>query len=197
MANLQSGSRNSQGGKNTTKAKQAKGKKSSAKSPAPKPMAKTASNPGPRRGPRKRLLGTVRDEGPNPIDVHVGQRMRLRRMSISMTQQELAGALGVTFQQVQKYERGANRIGASRLFDIAEVLDAPMQFFFDGMGGDTERQSPRKRIGAAEPPVPPLAQEPQFDKPSLDLLRAFNEISDPALKRRVLDLCKALARGDL
>ncbi|MDJ0684127.1 MAG: helix-turn-helix domain-containing protein [Alphaproteobacteria bacterium] len=122
--------------------------------------------------------------------------MKLRRTSMGLTQQELAEALGVTFQQVQKYERGANRIGASRLYDISQILDAPYAFFFDGMSGETAEQSPMRRIGASEPPTPPLQPDAPMDRATMDLLVAFREISDPALKRRVIDLCRALSSAD-
>ena len=89
-----------------------------------------AKPPGGRRGRRKA-------DKPNPIDVHVGSRVRLRRTLLGMSQEKLGDAIGLTFQQVQKYERGANRIGASRLFDLSRVLDVPVSFFFDDMASDT------------------------------------------------------------
>src|SRR4028119_2048480 len=88
-----------------------------------------------------------REHRPSPIDVHVGGRVRLRRTLMGMSQERLGEALGLTFQQVQKYERGVNRIGASRLFDLARVLDVPIGFFFDdmpgGAGGGTSAYRPR------------------------------------------------------
>src|SRR6184192_1119568 len=100
--------------------------------------------PGPRARRRRQKL-----EGPNPIDVHVGSRIRLRRTLLGMSQERLGEALGLTFQQVQKYERGVNRVGASRLFDLSRVLDVPISFFFDDMpdslasvyGGQPRRMS--------------------------------------------------------
>ena len=89
-----------------------------------------------RRPPRPR----GRKGGPNPIDIHVGARVRLRRTLLGMSQEKLGDAIGLTFQQVQKYERGANRIGASRLFDLSRVLDVPVSFFFDDMSADTAKQ---------------------------------------------------------
>src|SRR5436309_15816317 len=77
--------------------------------------------------------GTERESRPSPIDVHVGSRIRLRRTLLGMSQERLGEALGLTFQQVQKYERGVNRVGASRLFDLSRVLDVPISFFFDDM----------------------------------------------------------------
>src|ERR1700739_3216833 len=83
---------------------------------------------------------------PNPIDAHVGARVRLRRTLLGMSQEKLGEAIGLNFQQVQKYERGANRIGASRLFDLSRVPDVPVSFFFDEMSEDTSQQSPRMML---------------------------------------------------
>src|SRR6516164_3891114 len=101
-------------------------------------------------------VGVDREGRPSPIDVHVGSRVRLRRTLLGMSQERLGEALGLTFQQVQKYERGVNRVGASRLFDLSRVLDVPISFFFDDMpeslattyGGHIGRRSP----GYAEAP---------------------------------------------
>ncbi len=79
----------------------------------------------------EQAVGGDRESGPSPIDVHVGSRIRLRRTLLGMSQERLGEALGLTFQQVQKYERGVNRVGASRLFDLSRVLDVPISFFFD------------------------------------------------------------------
>ncbi len=99
-----------------------------------------------------------RDSRPSPIDIHVGSRVRLRRTLLGMSQERLGDALGLTFQQVQKYERGVNRVGASRLFDISRVLDVPISYFFDDMPegmNETPVSGPRGRMyGLAE------AQEP-------------------------------------
>ena len=84
------------------------------------------------QGPN-RSLGSERESRPSPIDVHVGSRIRLRRTLLGMSQERLGESLGLTFQQVQKYERGVNRVGASRLFDLSRVLDVPISFFFDDM----------------------------------------------------------------
>src|SRR5512138_3267596 len=77
---------------------------------------------------------------PNPIDIHVGSRIRLRRTLLGMSQQKLGEAIGLTFQQVQKYERGANRVGSSRMFELARVLDVPISYFFEEMGSDTAQR---------------------------------------------------------
>lgn len=140
-----------------------------------------------------------RESRPSPIDVHVGSRIRLRRTLLGMSQERLGDALGLTFQQVQKYERGVNRVGASRLFDISRVLDVPISFFFEDMpeGMDaTPISGPRGRMyGFAE------AQEPFSNgvddnltkRETLELVRAYYRISDPAVRKRMFDLMKSLA----
>lgn len=140
-----------------------------------------------------------RESRPSPIDVHVGSRIRLRRTLLGMSQERLGEALGLTFQQVQKYERGVNRVGASRLFDLARVLDVPISFFFDDMPEPLAREygspSLRRPGGLAE------AQEGFDDemlhrRETLELVRAYYRISDPAVRKRVFDLIKSLAPPD-
>jgi transcriptional regulator with XRE-family HTH domain len=132
---------------------------------------------------------------PNPIDVHVGRRVRLRRTLLGLSQEKLAEALGLTFQQVQKYERGANRVGASRLFDLSRVLDVPVAFFFDEMSDEVSRRSPRLMVaGLAEDPAEDLGIDQMAKRETFELVRAYYRISDPRVRRRVLDLAKALAK---
>ncbi|MBF0327083.1 helix-turn-helix domain-containing protein [Magnetospirillum moscoviense] len=128
---------------------------------------------------------------PNPIDVHVGGRVRLRRTLLGMSQEKLGEALGLTFQQVQKYERGANRVGASRLFDLSRVLDVPVSFFFDDMTEEVESLSPRLILGLKEEPAT-FEADPMTKRETLELVRAYYRIADPQVRRRVLDLAKAL-----
>ncbi len=133
----------------------------------------------------------------SPIDAHVGSRVRLRRTLLGMSQEKLGEALGLTFQQIQKYERGVNRIGASRLFDLARVLDVPIGFFFDDMPGANGGSSPsmlrtRMSSGFAE-------QQEGFEddtlhkRETLELVRAYYRINEPAVRKRVFDLIKSLA----
>lgn len=133
---------------------------------------------------------------PNPIDVHVGSRVRLRRTLLGMSQEKLAEAIGITFQQVQKYERGANRIGASRLFDLSVALGTPVTFFFEDMPESASRLSPRQidkaLIGEAEEPAT-LPNDPVFKRETLELIRAYFGIDNADLRKRVLDLAKTLA----
>jgi transcriptional regulator with XRE-family HTH domain len=128
---------------------------------------------------------------PDPIDVHVGQRVRLRRTLLGFSQVKLAGMLGLTFQQVQKYEKGYNRIGSSRLYQIARVLDAPVAYFFEDIAPAAERGTAH----AAESAVP-YEPDPMAKRETLELVRAYYRIADPALRRRVFDLVKSIARAD-
>jgi transcriptional regulator with XRE-family HTH domain len=124
---------------------------------------------------------------PNPVDVHVGSRVRLRRTLLGMSQEKLGDAIGLTFQQVQKYERGANRIGASRLFDLSRVLDVPVSFFFEAFGDATRAASAGEAATEVSEPNPMLKRE------TLELVRAYLRIADPQIKRRLFELTKALA----
>jgi len=133
---------------------------------------------------------------PNPIDVHVGARVRLRRTLLGMSQERLGEAIGLTFQQVQKYERGANRIGASRLFDLSRVLDVPVSFFFDDMSEDISQQSPRMMIAGLAEEIPiPFEADPMTKRETLELVRAYYRITDPQVRKRVFELAKALANA--
>lgn len=126
---------------------------------------------------------------PHPVDVHVGGRVRLRRMMLGMSQDKLGEALGLTFQQVQKYEKGVNRIGASRIFDIAKILNVPIQFFyddFDGRSGQSYGFAESGDDGFME-----LLHSPE----GVQLCRHFAEIKDPKVRKRVLELVKTLASG--
>jgi transcriptional regulator with XRE-family HTH domain len=133
---------------------------------------------------------------PNPIDVHVGRRLRLRRTLLGMSQERLGQLLGLTFQQIQKYERGVNRIGSSRLYELGQILDVPISFFFDDMAEDG-RAPDLLAPGLAEDPAGFAfddAHELQLDKrETLELVRAYNRIPDPAVRKRLFELTKTLA----
>jgi transcriptional regulator with XRE-family HTH domain len=122
----------------------------------------------------------------NPIDAQVGNRVRIRRMLIGMSQEKLGDLLGLTFQQVQKYEKGVNRIGAGRLFEIARILGVPIDFFYDGIG------EPAKSSGETAPPVMEFVSSGE----GLQLSLAFMKIRDPKVRKRVLDLVKSLSEED-
>ena len=133
---------------------------------------------------------------PNPVDVHVGGRVRLRRTLLGLSQEKLGDALGLTFQQVQKYERGANRIGASRLFDLSRVLDVPISFFFDDMSSDVSDRSPAQEVGLSELPPSGFEVDPMAKRETLELVRAYYRIKDHNVRKRVFDLAKALANSN-
>ena len=137
-----------------------------------------------------RRYGRQKSEKPNPIDVQVGSRVRLRRNMLGLSQEKLGEAIGLTFQQVQKYERGANRIGASRLHELSRVLDVPVAFFFD----DTDPvRAPAIPGGFAEPPQEPFDSDPLRKRETVELVEAYYAIDDAAVRRRLFDLAKALA----
>lgn len=131
---------------------------------------------------------------PNPIDVHVGSRVRLQRMLRGISQEKLGERLGLTFQQIQKYEKGANRIGASRLFELSHVLGVPVQFFYDEAPAREVRGTPQ--AGFAERPADAYVFEFLNTREGLELNRAFARISDPKMRRAILDLVRTLGSDD-
>ena len=131
---------------------------------------------------------------PNPIDAHVGTRVRLRRMLLGMSQEKLGEHLGLTFQQVQKYEKGINRIGASRLFDLARVLGVPVQFFYDE--APTEGGNVNAVPGFAEQPAESYVVEFLATREGLELNKAFVKIADPKVRRAIVELVRSLGGDD-
>ena len=129
-------------------------------------------------------------KAPNPIDKHVGSRVRMRRMMLGMSQEKLGDALGLTFQQVQKYEKGTNRIGASRLQQIAHILQVPVSFFFEGApaGGAGHH-------GMGEAPSPAYVSDFLATSDGLSLTKSFMRIKSSKLRRRIVDLVEQIA-GD-
>lgn len=130
------------------------------------------------------------DKRPHPIDIHVGGRVRLRRTMLGMSQDKLAESLGLTFQQIQKYEKGVNRIGASRVFEMSRILSVPIQFFFDDYDADTGRS-----YGFAEAgPDDGAAMMELLNSPEgVQLCKHFASIADPKIRKRVLELVKSLS----
>jgi transcriptional regulator with XRE-family HTH domain len=131
-------------------------------------------------------------KAPNPTDKHVGSRVRMRRMMLGMSQEKLGNSLDLTFQQVQKYEKGTNRIGASRLQQISHILQVPVAFFFEGapnIGG------PRAE-GASEAPSPAYVSDFLATSDGLALTKAFTRISDSKLRRRIVDLVEQIALNE-
>jgi transcriptional regulator with XRE-family HTH domain len=130
--------------------------------------------------------------GPNPIDIHVGARVRLRRMILGLSQESLGKSLGLTFQQVQKYEKGVNRVGASRLFQLSNLLDVPVQFFYD----DYDVKTGSRSFGMAEPDIGDAFMKFVNSPEGVQLCRHFSAIEDPQVKKRVLDLVKSIAETE-
>lgn len=126
---------------------------------------------------------------PNPIDIHVGSRIRLRRTMLGMSQEKLGESLGITFQQIQKYEKGTNRVGASRLQNISNILNVPVSFFFEDAPGD-HANGP---AGLAEASSSNYVVDFLSSSEGLQLNRAFVKISDSKVRRKLVDLVKALA----
>ncbi len=147
---------------------------------------------------RRSSRGRTEDGSPNPIDVHVGSRVKLRRTLLGMSQEKLGEAIGLTFQQVQKYERGLNRIGASRLYDISKVLEVSIGFFFEEMDEQVAERSPRMLAGAvglAEEPAS-FNYDPMSKRETLELVRAYYRIQDRNVARKVFELVKSLAKSN-
>ncbi len=138
-----------------------------------------------RRKPQQKKKG-----GPDPMDVHVGGRVRLRRMVLGMSQDALGKALGLTFQQVQKYEKGSNRIGAGRLKQLSELLEVPVQFFYDDydsvIGGRGFAEN-----GATDP-----FMELLHSQEGVQLCRYYSEIEDPKVRKRVLELVRSISETE-
>ena len=126
-------------------------------------------------------------KSPNLVDKHVGSRVRMRRLLVGMSQEKLGGALGLTFQQVQKYEKGTNRIGASRLKQMSDILGVPIQYFYDGAPHADGAPS-----GFAEAPATDYVSDFLSTAEGVQLVRAFTRVKDPAVRRRVVDLIETL-----
>ena len=127
-------------------------------------------------------------KAPNPTDKHVGARVRMRRMMLSMSQEKLGDALGLTFQQVQKYEKGTNRVGASRIQQIAEILQVPVSFLFEGGPTGTV-----KADGSTEAASPSFVSDFLATTEGLALTRAFTRIGDAKLRRSIVDMVEQIA----
>lgn len=131
----------------------------------------------------------------NAVDMHVGKRVRLRRTLLGLSQDQLGTELNITFQQVQKYERGANRISASRLWDIGQILDVPINYFFDDMTENTMRSSPRRVSRGSE--LLDLSDEqikdPMARRETLELVRTYYSIEKPLVRKRISEMVKSIA----
>ena len=133
-------------------------------------------------------------KAPNPTDKHVGARVRMRRMMLGMSQEKLGDSLGLTFQQVQKYEKGTNRIGASRLQQISQILQVPVSFFFEG--APAAQTVGHRHEGMGEAPSPAYVSDFLATSDGLALTKAFMRIEDSKLRRRIVDLVEQIATRD-
>ena len=152
---------------------------------------------------KKASRGRTPDGEPNPIDVHVGNRIRLRRTILGLSQEKLASMLGLTFQQVQKYERGSNRVGASRLWDIGNVLNVPINFFFEDMNESVAAQSPRVFSSPESEPLrlsedsADIDMDPMKRQETLELVKAYYKINNRKTARIVFDLVIAMSKSNI
>lgn len=150
--------------------------------------------------PKKSSRGRTPLGEPNPIDVHVGNRIRLRRTLLGMSQEKLAALLGLTFQQVQKYERGMNRVGASRLWDISKVLGSPISFFYEDMGTAVAQQSPRMFSSLEGEPFAlneetlEYSTDPMQKQETIELVKAYYKIPNRKAAKHLFNLIVAMSK---
>ncbi len=133
---------------------------------------------------------------PRPVDVHVGSRLRSRRKMLDISQVKLGAAIELTFQQVQKYERGTNRISASRLYQLGKVLDVPVSYFFDDMPPEIAQTGQRRPFGFSESEAAVYEVDTLAKRETLELVRAYYRIKNEKVRKRVFELAKALAKAD-
>ncbi len=131
---------------------------------------------------------------PHPVDIHVGKQLRLKRTILGMSQETIGTAIGVTFQQIQKYERGINRMGASRLYDFSKLLNVPVSYFFEGLSQGNE-QAVYNVQGMAESSAPEFEHEQMASRETMEMMRAYYKIQNPAIRKRIFELIKTIA-GD-
>lgn len=138
----------------------------------------------------------IDDEGPHPVDTHVGARVKSRRLMLGLSQEELAKSIGLTFQQIQKYERGSNRISVSRLADISRALRVPMDYFLDGIAAARAATGKPALKGVSDNKQATLEPEMLTRRDVLELVRAYQQISTPQLKKQLLEMAKAMAKAE-
>ena len=144
----------------------------------------------------RRKRRTIKEHGPHPTDAHVGKRVRLRRTLLGMSQEKLGKELGLTFQQVQKNERGTNRIGASRLYELSNILDVPVSYFFDDMPPDVAGDHPERPAGITEVQSAAYEADTLARRETLELVRAYYRIKNDKVRKRIFELAKALAKAN-
>ena len=145
---------------------------------------------------QRKSSGRMASKGyPNPIDVHVGSRIRLRRTLLGMSQTALAESMRLTFQQVQKYEKGTNRVSSSRLVDVANALDVSVSYLFDEMSAAVQSQTPAMLMDVKRLPKPDDEKDSMAKRETLELVRAYYRIPDPVVRKRVFELTKIIAKS--
>ena len=142
----------------------------------------------------RKSSGRMASKGfPNPLDVHVGRKLQLRRTLLGLSQERLGNLIGLTFQQIQKYESGANRVSSSRLYDIARVLDIGITYFFEGISAEVQEQSPGHLQGAV-PLVSEDERDPMARRETLELVRAYYQIRSAKVRKHLVDLTRSLGK---
>lgn len=136
------------------------------------------------------------EEGPDPIDRHVGTRIRGRRVGMRVSQTKLGQGIGVTFQQIQKYESGTNRVGASNLFKIAQSLGVDVSFFFQGLAEESEGGQLGLAMGLADQPQAAFYDNPMNSREAFELMHNYYRIADPTVRKRLFQLVRTLAFTD-
>ena len=153
-----------------------------------KPSTPKATKP---RRQRRR----VAVDGPRPVDVHVGSRLRLRRTLLGVSQEKLGDSVNLTFQQIQKYERGANRVGASRLYEFSRILDVSISYFFDEMPKDVADSYRSEVKGLSDQIQENMETDPMVRRETLELVRAYYKITDVRVRKRLYELVKAVGQS--
>ncbi len=142
------------------------------------------------------MTGRLPPGVPNPIDIHVGGRVRQRRTLLGFSQDRLGAAVGLTFQQIQKYERGANRIGASRLYQFSEILGVTVSFFFDDMPDEIQSRQGAYETGLRDQGQAPLEKDSMARRETLELVRNYYCITDQRVRKSVFELAKSLSKAE-
>ena len=143
----------------------------------------------------RRQRRRVAVDGPRPVDVHVGSRLRLRRTLLGISQEKLGESVNLTFQQIQKYERGANRIGASRLYEFSRILEISISYFFEDMPKEVSDSYKSEVKGLSDQIQEEMESDPMIRRETLELVRAYYKVSDTRVRKRLYELVKAVGNS--
>lgn len=146
---------------------------------------------------KQSIRGRLPDGTANPVDLHVGSKLREIRLKRGLSQERLAEEMGITFQQVQKYEKGLNRIGASRLWDLSQVLGEPISYFYEGMDENAKNQSPRKITILKDGSGHLKLEDMELSQDDIALIAYFKQIKDPQISKNILNLVRSLSFGEI